>query len=145
MKTQQTIPLFFLLLIVTGISSSFLFFFFFFTVIILLSLIPFFSTGDTFELSYTHNTGRVTYISPISVGSSINYYCKNYTIKNPIKTNDRIFIYLKKYDIDPLIYDLQISDNSTSVNITRYFLQDSEYNSNHWMSTIDLSYIQQII
>ena len=69
-------------------------------------------------------------------------------ITNPIENNDSIYIYFKKKDIDPINKSLYIDyTEQTTIKsyITGYFLQDSEYNSNHWMSTIDLSYIQQVI
>ena len=104
-------------------------------------------SGDTFELSYM-NTRAISYVSPIRANLKINYNCKNYVITNPIENNDSIYIYFKKKDIDPINKSLYIDyteQTTIKSNITGYFLQDSEYNSNHWMSTIDLSYIQQVI
>ena len=103
-------------------------------------------TGDTYELERSSSTNTVsltTYYMTIP-----NYYCKcrYYTIKNNVSTTDKIYIRLrKKFVENDIVVNNPNSLSSLGMGVTSYFLQDSEYNSTHWMSPSELAYIQNII
>ena len=100
-------------------------------------------TGDAFELSKTNNAA--SYHSPIlwnSQGETNNYKCRNYVLKNNCKSSSIKFV-LKKLDVDPVVHTAinYTTTNNSKVKQTSYFVQDSEYNSTHWMNSEDLKYL----
>ena len=103
-------------------------------------------TGDTYELQHDSNSSTAlltTYYMTIP-----NYYCKcrYYTIKNKVLTTDKIYIRLrKKFVENDIVVNNSNSLASVGMGVTSYFLQDSEYNSTHWMSPAELAYIQNVI
>ena len=108
-------------------------------------------SGDVFEVTYNNNK-QITYISPISdsINKSVFINCKNYALKNTVKPNDSILILMTKNDIDPLEYpSITVDDYSktagTIVDVSNYFIQNSEYNSTHWFAYTDLKYIENTI
>ncbi len=101
-------------------------------------------TGDVYEL----NRNTSYYLTWHTVASKQQYYkSRNYCLKNKLASGDIVKLILKKnyaFTGDSIEYN---STQLTSENCitTAYFLQDSEYNSNHWMSPVELSYIQNVI
>lgn len=102
-------------------------------------------TGDTYELN---RSSSLTVSLTTHYMTIPNYYCKcrYYTIKNKVLTTDKIYIRLRKM---PVENDIVVNNSnlpiSTGMGVTSYFLQDSEYNSTHWMSPAELAYIQNVI
>lgn len=101
-------------------------------------------TGDVYELAYNEN-------EQLYYKTFIDYYCKcnYYHITNKIKNTDKIHIELKLVD-ESVNYENNIieniqGNNDSSMKTTSYFLQDSEYNSTHWMNPSEISYIQNEI
>lgn len=103
-------------------------------------------TGDTYELERSSDTNAVSLTTHYM--TIPNYYCKcrYYTIKNNVSTTDKIYIRLrKKFVENDIVVNNPNSLESLGMGVTSYFLQDSEYNSTHWMSPSELAYIQNII
>ena len=103
-------------------------------------------TGDTYELERSSSSSTVSLTTHYM--TIPNYYCKcrYYTIKNNVSTTDKIYIRLrKKFVENDIVVNNTNSLSSLGMGVTSYFLQDSEYNSTHWMSPSELAYIQNII
>ena len=103
-------------------------------------------TGDTYELERSSSANVVSLTTHYM--TIPNYYCKcrYYTIKNNVSTTDKIYIRLrKKFVENDIVVNNPNSLSSPGMGVTSYFLQDSEYNSTHWMSPSELAYIQNII
>lgn len=103
-------------------------------------------TGDTYELQRSLNSSTVSLTTHYM--TIPNYYCKcrYYTIKNKVLTTDKIYIRLrKKFVENDIVVNNASQLSSLGMGVTSYFLQDSEYNSTHWMSPSELAYIQNVI
>lgn len=103
-------------------------------------------TGDTYELQRSSNSSTVSLTTHYM--TIPNYYCKcrYYTIKNKVSTTDKIYIRLRKKPVEnDIVVNNSNSPASVGMSVTSYFLQDSEYNSTHWMSPSELAYIQNVI
>ena len=103
-------------------------------------------TGDTYELERSSSSSTVSLTTHYM--TIPNYYCKcrYYTIKNNVSTTDKIYIRLrKKFVENDIVVNNPNSLSPLGMGVTSYFLQDSEYNSTHWMSPSELAYIQNII
>ena len=100
-------------------------------------------TGDTYEIE--NDQGNII---NYHYKTTDNYYCecRNYCIKNKLKADDSLKLIFKKINDDNVISEYTtVPNSSTLYSISDYFLQDSEYNSTHWMSPKELSFIQNTI
>lgn len=100
-------------------------------------------TGDMFEIE--RNDSELSYC----FNTFDNYYCKcrNYCFKNYVEPTDTVIMALKKItdSEDIILIDSNLEFTNSNCNVTSYFLQDSEYNSTHWLSPYELSFTQNVI
>lgn len=106
-------------------------------------------TGDVYELTYDPNVYS-SYMSILSKTTNGTMFlnCKNYVLENKTLTDDAIIVTLLKRDNEQINNSCTFDDynlNLYTANKTSYFIQNSEYNSNHWFSPNELQYIQNII
>lgn len=104
-------------------------------------------TGDVFELEKNSND-KITY----NYKTHSNYYCecKYYFLSNGIFKDDIVNIELYNIELylinkEKIInnYNINITDTMCQTQTTNYFVQNSEYNSTHWLDPNDLAYIRQ--
>lgn len=95
-------------------------------------------TGDVYEL-IQNNKSQLSYYNVPNNNYIIK--CKNYILMNKLTSTSRISLTLSY--VDNIKYDdKNYSDLLNEKFITSsYFLQDSEYNSTHWINPNDLSYV----
>ena len=109
-------------------------------------------TGDIYEID-TYNTLNDDSDNPMNNNMYITKNtivpCRNYYMYYNFREDDTINI--KLYNIDkkhPLVSVrsgeyFNVSYIQTELNCSSYFIQDSEFNSNHWFNPSELEYIQR--
>ena len=110
-------------------------------------------TGDIYEIMDTHTSDIDLSYNNMFITKTTYTECRNYYMRYNFNENDLISLDFYKvyndlemkdgYSNEGIYFNPSIINGHNNIKCSSYFLQDSEFNSNHWFNPDELPYIQR--